>query len=450
MSANFFNTDSLLEKYGSQGLNIVDYVFALLRGIVILGGVLWLFFHPFQQPVKNNLIYIFTVFTAYSIILLFTVFRWYDKVDKIYLAALAIDMLFIGLFIKYSGGFQSNVFVAFYLLIALHSFYYGLNKGLILASISSLVYVFIVLGDWEYIFWTDMTLRVATIFLISGFVGFLSERTRHNRQEILKMNKDLTALSANLNNTYKNLQEVKRQVEQSERLAAIGRLVAELAHEINNPLDGIKNCLNVLTIEKDDVELRERYFKLMQESVKDIEQAVIDLLEYAKQHEFKLEGVNVNDVIKRTILMGEYKFNKYKINVIKALEKDLPDIYGDPHHLQQVFFNIIFNAIDAMPKGGNLIIETRREDRLAAIEITDTGTGIPKKDLEKIFRPFYTTKKLGEGTGLGLPISEGIVKRHNGYIDVYSEHNIGSTFRILLPILEQSSRLTGTNYRNLL
>ncbi|MBI5683086.1 MAG: hypothetical protein HZC45_07985 [Deltaproteobacteria bacterium] len=450
MPANLFHKNSTIDKYDAYGLFIVDYAFALLRVVVILGGFLWLLFHPFPQPIRGSLTYLFAAFVVYSVFLLLTVFIWHDKVEKIYLAALAIDMGFIGLFIKLSGGFQSNIFVAFYLLTALHSFYYGLIKGLTFAFLTSLVYIITIFNDWETVLWTDMVIRTATIFLIAGFLGFLSERTRHDREEILKMNMELTTLTSNLNSTYNNLQEVKRQVEQSEKLAAIGRLVAELAHEINNPLDGIKNCLNVLTIEKDDTELRERYFKLMQESVRDIEQSVIDLLEYAKQHDFKLEMVNVNDVVKRTILMGEYKFNKYGIKVKRLLEEDLPDIHGDPHHLQQVFFNIIFNAIDAMPNGGSLMIETRREDGFVGVEITDTGTGIPKKDIEKIFMPFYTTKKLGEGTGLGLPISAGIVRRHNGQMDVYSYLNIGTTFRIILPITQSASRSWVSGYRNLL
>ncbi|MBI5892404.1 MAG: hypothetical protein HZB79_01935 [Deltaproteobacteria bacterium] len=427
------NVLRLTNKDEAEGLTIVDYAFAFLRAIVIAGGLLWILFHPFPLAVKSNLIYIFLVFIVYSVFLQFVIFTYPSRVEKVYFAALILDMVFIGLFIRLSGGFNSNVFLAFYLLVALHSFYYGLSKGLTLALASSLTYTLIVFDELNAILWTDMILRAATMFVIAGFLGFLSEKTRHDKNEMLKAKNEMKGLEANLTKAYNNLQDVKKQVEQSEKLASIGRLVAELAHEINNPLDGIKNCLNVLMIETEDAVLRERYFQLMQEGIREIEQTVMDLLEYAKQHEFKLEPVDINEVIKRTILMGEYKFNKQGINVRTNLNGQPLDVIGDSHHLQQVFFNIIFNAIDAMPNGGMLTIETRKENGFAAIEITDSGTGISKKDLSKIFMPFYTTKKLGEGTGLGLPISMGIVKRHNGQMDVYSYVNMGTCFRITLP-----------------
>lgn len=433
------NVLHLINKDEAEGLTIVDYAFAFLRAIVIAGGLLWLLFHPLPQPIKSNLIYIFIIFVIYSVLLQFAVFIWVDKIEKIYLAALILDTGFIGLFIRLSGGFYSNVFLAFYLLVALHSFYYGLIKGLSLAFAASVIYIYIIFDQLGAVPWTDVVLRVSIIFLIAGFLGFLSEKTRHDRDEMLKTKNEMANLQNNLTKAYNNLQEVRRQVEQSEKLASIGRLVAELAHEINNPLDGIKNCLNVLTIETEDAVLRERYLRLMQEGVCEIEQAVRDILEYAKQHEFKLEPVDVNGVIKRTILMGEYKFNKQGIDVRMNLDGQPLNVMGDSHHLQQVFFNIIFNAIDAMPNGGTITVETKKEDSFAAIEITDSGVGIPKRDLEKVFKPFYTTKKVGEGTGLGLPISMGIVKRHNGHMNVYSYVNMGTTFKIILPTVQSAA-----------
>ena len=438
-----FSKGHTKDRHPSEGLTVVDYAFAFLRALVIAGGLIWLLFHPFPPLMRFNLIYIFIVFVAYSVVLQFIVFMHPERVEKVYLAALILDMGFIGVFIRLSGGFDSNVFLAFYILAALHSFYYGLTKGLILSIAASLTYMLVVFDQIDFIVWTDMVLRLAIMFVIAGFLGFLSGKTRHDREEILKMKDEMTSLQGNLAKAYNNLQDVKRQVEQSEKLASIGRLVAELTHEINNPLDGIKNCLNVLTIEKDDAELRERYIALMQEGVREIEQAVRDLLEYAKQHEFRVEPVDVNEVIRRTVLMGEYKFNKQGIRVRTNLDRHVQDVMGDSHHLQQVFFNIIFNAIDAMPNGGVLTVESRKENDYAAVEITDSGTGIPKKDMEKIFRPFYTTKKIGEGTGLGLPISDGIVKRHSGKMYVYSYVNMGTTFRIILPTKESYDNIMG-------
>ncbi|MBI5874463.1 MAG: hypothetical protein HZB81_01205, partial [Deltaproteobacteria bacterium] len=242
-------------------------------------------------------------------------------------------------------------------------------------------------------------------------------------------------LQNELEKAYKNLQDVKSQVEQSEKLASIGRLSAELAHEINNPLDGIKNCLTVIKNETEDPQRKKRYFELIDEALYDIECAVRDLLDYAKKHEPVWGEVDINGVLERTIIMADYKLQKTGIKVETGFEAGLPRITGDSHQLQEVFFNIILNAIDAMPKGGRLTIETAKIGNFADIKIIDTGVGIRQEDMANIFNPFYTTKQLGEGTGLGLSVSLEIVRKHDGDINVYSETGKGTAFSITLPIV---------------
>ena len=176
---------------------------------------------------------------------------------------------------------------------------------------------------------------------------------------------------------------------------------------------------------------------MIDEALCDIENAVRDLLDYAKRHEPKLEKVDVTGILQRTIAMAEYKLQKTGIEVETEFDDDIPCIFGDPHQLQEVFFNIILNAIDAMPKGGRLTIEARGLGNFIDIKIMDTGIGIPQEDLGNIFQPFHTTKPLGEGTGLGLSVSLEIVKKHSGTINVYSEVGIGTVFSITLPIALQ-------------
>jgi len=420
-----------------SGLTTVDYAFITLRTIVIVGGFLWLILHPFPSPVRANLLYIFLTFVIYSLLLQLAVFTWPQKVESIYLIALTLDLGFIGIFIRLSEGFNSEVFLAFYLLVALHSFYYGLFKGLTLALASAVVYTLAILDQSSTFLWTDLILRLSGLFVVAGFLGFLSERAKQDRDEIIKANQELTALQRRLEKSYENLQDVKRQMAQSERLVSLGRFVAELAHEINNPLDGVKNCLRVVMEDPEDTFLRKRYLGLVDEGVQQIEGVVRNLLEYAKEHVTRMEPVDVNEVLKRTILMGGYKFYSAGIKVRTSLDTRLPQVYGDPHQLQEVFFNIVLNAIDAMPHGGVLTIETRGVKGFVEIEITDSGTGIPRKDILKIFKPFYTTKDSEGGTGLGLSVSLEIVKRYGGQIEVYSLMGRGTTFKISLPIARQ-------------
>ena len=131
--------------------------------------------------------------------------------------------------------------------------------------------------------------------------------------------------------------------------------------------------------------------------------------------------------------MADYKLQKTGIKIETDFNAGLPHIMGDPHQLQEVFFNIIINAIDAMPDGGSITIVARGVGKCVDIKIADTGTGIPEEDLGNIFQPFYTTKPLGEGTGLGLPVSLEIVRKHNGTMEVYSEVGVGTVFNITLP-----------------
>ena len=430
---------------GIKDLTVVDHAFAFMRGIVITGGFFWLILYPYPEPLKFWLLSLFFVFFIYSLIMYGFIFAWPKRIEAIYLACLSLDLIFAGIFIKLSGGFNSVVFLVFYPLVALHSFYYGFFRGVALATIATLVYVVAIHDQWGLLLWADLVFRVSIIFLIAVFLGFISENEKRDKNELIKTQLRLELLYKELEKAYKNLQDVKSQVEQTEKLASIGRLSAELAHEINNPLDGIKNCLTVIKNEFEDPQRKKRYLELIDEALYDIECAVRNLLDYAKRHEPVWEEVDINGILERTIIMADYKLQNTEIEVKTGFDATLPPIIGDSHQLQEVFFNIILNAIDAMPKGGRLTIETKKIGNFADIKIRDTGVGIRKEDLAHIFNPFYTTKPLGEGTGLGLSVSLEIVKKHDGDISVSSEVGKGTVFNITLPIAMNKSN-TDTNF----
>lgn len=423
-----------IENIGIKGLTIVDYAFMLMRGIVITGGFFWLILHPYQDILKFYLVGLFLIFIIYSLICYGLIFTWPKRIEAIYLVILGLDLIFMGLFIKLSGGFNSILFLIIYPLVALHSFYYGFFRGIALSMIASVVYAISVHEQWGMLQWTDLAFRIFMIFFIAGFLGFISEKERHDRDELIITQTRFEFLQKELEKAYKNLQDVKSQVEQSEKLASIGRLSAELAHEINNPLDGIKNCLAVIKNEAEDPQRKKQYLELIDEALYDIECAVRDLLDYAKKHEPVWEEVDINSILQRTVVMADYKLQNTGIEVETVFDPDIPHITGDPHKLQEVFFNIILNAIDAMPGGGKLTLESRRIGDFVDIKITDTGAGIQQEDLAHIFTPFYTTKQHGQGTGLGLSVSLEIVRKHDGDITVFSEAGKGAAFSITLPI----------------
>ncbi|MGA1791106.1 MAG: ATP-binding protein [bacterium] len=235
------------------------------------------------------------------------------------------------------------------------------------------------------------------------------------------------------NNEIKTLQA---QLIQSERLACLGEISAGIAHEINNPLGGILIYSNLLFEEMaDDNPQRESLMKIIHETNR-CKNIVKELLDFARQTEPKTEVVDINRYIQASVdlISKQAKFNHVDIRM--KLSKDLPGIKCDASQLQQVFLNILINAAEAMEdqKSGRLDIESRLSnlEHYIEIEFRDTGSGISKENLDRIYNPFFTTKPPGKGTGLGLSVSYGIIKKHQGLIDVKSEEGKGTTFTIRL------------------
>ena len=234
----------------------------------------------------------------------------------------------------------------------------------------------------------------------------------------------------------------QEEIMKSERLAMIGRLAAGVAHEINNPLGSIllfnRLVLNKCpadTVMKDNLERIEREVKRCQNIVQ-------GLLEFARQREPKVESVDLNALLGKTIALFENQSIFHNIKVIEQYQKDLPTAVVDPWQVQQVFINIVMNAVDAMEGRGTLTLTTRVAEVSDAVEIgfTDTGCGMTRETIDRLFDPFFTTKGVGHGTGLGLSISHGIILRHGGSINVSSQLGEGSSFVVILPRSKGNAR----------
>jgi signal transduction histidine kinase len=188
----------------------------------------------------------------------------------------------------------------------------------------------------------------------------------------------------------------------------------------------------------DPADPKYRALQIIDEELKRCRQIVRDLMEYARPRSTEFCPTSIVDVIDKTLQLVENRLYKQKVSVEKTLEPELPRIQADSSQLEQVLVNLYLNAIDAMPEGGKLIVESRMvqtDSTAPMVEITvaDTGFGIAETDLAKIFQPFFTAKKR-RGMGLGLPICQRIVKNHGGRIEVKSQLGIGTTFMIYLPV----------------
>ncbi len=245
----------------------------------------------------------------------------------------------------------------------------------------------------------------------------------------------------------KNLED---QLMQAQKLESLGILAAGIAHDFNNILHIISGNINLIAEKKDNQERLLHRLEMMTKATNRGTQLVKQLLMFARKTETNLQSVSMNELITDISRLLEETFPK-KIIVTNSLAKNLPPVIGDQTQLHQVLLNLCVNARDAMPAGGNLSFETKElhlndvkakfprasASRYVLTTVTDTGIGIDELTLKRIFDPFFTTKELGKGTGLGLSVTFGIIESHDGFIDVQSAVNKGTTFFIYLPASEK-------------
>jgi len=269
----------------------------------------------------------------------------------------------------------------------------------------------------------------------SGNLGYRVETTA--KDEIAELTSTFNLMASSLKERDERLKEyTQQQIMKSERLATLGQLAAGVAHEINNPLGAIL-MYSHLFLEEMEAENghRKNLEKVVAEATR-CKNIVRGLLDFARQSEPNVEEADVNDILKRTLslVQNQALFQNIKINV--ELSPSLPRTMMDSSQVQQVFTNIILNAAEAMAGEGELTIASSvtPDGSSIEIEITDTGCGIPRENMEKVFDPFFTTKEVGRGTGLGLAVSYGIIARHKGAIEVKSEPGKGTTFIVRLPL----------------
>lgn len=252
-----------------------------------------------------------------------------------------------------------------------------------------------------------------------------------------RVNDELRALNETLEQKVlertRQLEEAQSRLRHAEKLSALGRLAATIVHEINNPLSGILTYLYLLKSELGlDDSMRED-LSLLEREVNRIAELVKRLRSFSKPAQHERKPVVLEDILKDVLLLLKKDLEGHKINLTVEAAPDLPPVLASAGELHEVFLNLIINARDAMPQGGDLSITLQRRASWAVITITDTGTGIPPAIRERIFEPFFTTK--GEqGTGLGLSISYRIIQEHGGDMEVESQEGKGTTFRIFLPL----------------
>jgi len=269
--------------------------------------------------------------------------------------------------------------------------------------------------------------------LISSFNKMLQniQFTHEDNVKFLEQAKRFNEiLEEKIEEATRDIKEMQNELIKSERLATIGEIATKIAHEIKNPLSGISIALELMKNKTSDDDQRQRVSEILSE-VGRLDRIIKDMLQIAKPAELYLQNISPNEIVEKAIALVSPKADERKIKIDKNLNcRDY--LYLDPEKIEQVIINLLLNGIDSIDgTGGKITVETEILRNELYIKVSDSGCGIPEVDIEKLFHPFYSTKR--NGTGLGLAISKRIMESHKGRIDVSSEVGKGSIFTLVIP-----------------
>lgn len=256
---------------------------------------------------------------------------------------------------------------------------------------------------------------------------------RLSNDEIGLLAQSFNEMSRKMADDIEQLRLLNDQLIRTEKLAAMGTLSAGVAHEVNNPLASISSMIQIMRRDSTDASVIEN-LTLIEGQIQRISQVTKDMMEFARIRPATKSAVDVNQVIEKSLRLASFDKSFQRLKIERSLASDLPLVIADADQLTQVFLNLLLNARDAMPDGGTVTLRTEVDGAAVVAEVSDTGGGITADDMKQIFDPFFTTKPAGSGTGLGLAVCYGIISAHGGRIEAVSERNIGTTFRIVVPV----------------
>jgi len=433
--------------------------FAVLRALAMLGGltaVLLVQHPPEHRPYLNGLAW---AFVAYKLLLFLAIRTWVARLRPIVLSTTALDLLFVSLFVWFSGGVESHFYLLFYLLVALTAAHFGPRAGFAVAGGASVLYALASATGSLHPEWQHLVARVATFFLLGGSLGYLSQRERLARTEAERLNADLREHQSRLETAYRELQATQDRLMHSERLAAIGQMSAKVSHEVRNPLSSIS--LNVELLEDELASLPEarraeagNLIRAIRSQVDVLGVVTEGYLRFARLPKPKLEVASLGPLLQELADFVREELRARKVQLVVEVQLGLPRLRVDPGQIRQALLNLVRNAAEAMPDGGIIRLDARTLAaegegageqssagarsiaplRSVEIAVIDTGVGIAPEDLRQIFEPFFTRKE--GGTGLGLAISREIAVGHGGTLTCGSSPGQGTTFRLTLPVSE--------------
>ncbi len=389
-------------------VNATDVAFSVVRLLAFLGGLGWIAYHPMGSNVRSYLYFLAFGFLFYSLILCYLVFRFPDKSRRINFIELVLDLSLLAFVMPMTDGLNSTFSFGLLLVVVIYSFYYGLLWSIGVAVFASVVYIFSCYYCLTPAHWADVALRILFLFLTAVTLGFLSERERW----------------------------MHRQLVRKEQLAAMGIMSSQIAHAVRNPLGTISLSAEMLSDEVrryKEIDTREAnsLINTIMNEVNRLNGVVEEYLLFVKQPEPAYKACDIKLLLESLIKFLDKEACRRTVSFVRSFDEDLPEVPIDERKLRQAFINILRNSLDAMPQGGRIRLSARKLKEDIEVTIEDTGTGISKEHLKRIFEPFFSTKDLG--IGLGLSIARDIIIDHGGGISCESKNKQGTAVKIRLP-----------------
>ena len=399
------------------------YFFALRLGSVVAVAVwAWKLVAPGAAPSGVALA---SFFVLYSAVLYLHVWRRPEARACAYLAVLPGDLIVLFLVCLWSAQPMSAVYLAAYLLVALHAFYFGLGIGVAAAGgvAASYTALFLLIPPAERCSAEELGLRLGFVFLVAVSLGLVSRQLRAHRQQLFEANRQL--------------QQRNRVLEQAYRHLSIGRLAGDVAHNINNPVSAIVSGVGLMRRRAQKDGLPEAYLQdlaTVADQALRIGSVVRSLVALSEHRKGEPQSLDLARVAEGVALLFESPMAEKNVRLERRLVSGLR-VRGAESALRQVVVNLLSNALDAVKPGGEIVIETRSgaEPNMVELRVRDNGHGISAVHLDNIFNPFFTTKDGATGVGLGLSLSLAVVRRLGGTIAVDSSLGKGSIFTLALP-----------------
>jgi len=315
----------------------------------------------------------------------------------------------------------------FYLPVIYAALYFGWRGGLATAIAAWIFYSPPFAGAWQNLPYYSLSQYLEVIvFCLAGILtGFLADRERRQRADLQLKTEELSRVYAELQ---RNLEQMKR----SERLSALGQMAAGLAHEIRNPLASIDGALGVLRRKRVSEDKQAECLEIISSECQRLNRLLTGFLDFARPRPPRLQPTDLNLLVESVLDLSSHAIDGKSITLRKLTDPELPVLRSDPEQLKQALLNLVLNAVQAMPQGGEIVVSARRSGGNAVLAVRDQGCGVDPENLEKIFDPFFTTKQ--DGTGLGLSVAHQIVAQLGGMLSAARNPEGGMTFVISLPM----------------